>query len=157
MKVEIFDRGNTPAGYTISDSYLTRFIQEKFGDPNNIDVQFVPVPRSEEVQKLNVLMASGSEVPDIVFTYDSGTFNRYAEQGGLTELTDLLNQSGPNLKKFLGDETLAYGQYDGQQFAVPGKRLVLGKYASYVRQDWLDALSCLHLRQRGAAYHIEGL
>ncbi|WP_339187888.1 extracellular solute-binding protein [Paenibacillus sp. FSL R5-0490] len=140
LKVEIFDRGNTPAGYTISDSYLTRFIQEKFGDPNNIDVQFVPVPRSEEVQKLNVLMASGSEVPDIVFTYDSGTFNRYAEQGGLTELTDLINQSGPNLKKFLGDETLAYGQYDGQQFAVPGKRLVLGKYASYVRQDWLDAL-----------------
>ncbi|WP_145409481.1 extracellular solute-binding protein [Paenibacillus xylanexedens] len=140
LKVEIFDRGNTPAGYTISDSYLTRFIQEKFGDPNNIDVQFVPVPRSEEVQKLNVLMASGSEVPDIVFTYDSGTFNRYAQQGGLTELTDLIDKNGTNLKKLLGDETLAYGQYDGQQFAVPGKRLVLGKYASYVRQDWLDKL-----------------
>ncbi|WP_145048460.1 extracellular solute-binding protein [Paenibacillus xylanexedens] len=140
LKVEIFDRGNTPAGYTISDSYLTRFIQEKFGTPNNIDVQFVPVPRSEEVQKLNVLMASGSEVPDIVFTYDSGTFNRYAQQGGLTELTELIDQHGTNLKKLLGDETLAYGQYDGQQFAVPGKRLVLGKYASYVRQDWLDKL-----------------
>lgn len=140
LKVEIFDRGNTPAGYTISDSYLTRFIQKEFGDPNNIDVKFVPVPRSEEVQKLNVLMASGSEVPDVVFTYDSGTFNRYASQGGLTELTDLLNKEGSNLKTFLGDDTLAYGQYDGQQFAVPGKRLVLGKYASYVRQDWLDAL-----------------
>ncbi|MDM5278062.1 extracellular solute-binding protein [Paenibacillus silvae] len=140
LKVEIFDRGNTPAGYTISDSYLTRFIQKQFGDPNNIDVQFVPVPRSEEVQKLNVLMASGSEVPDIVFTYDSGTFNRYAEQGGLTELTDLINKDGTNLKKLLGDQTLAYGQYDGQQLAIPGKRLVLGKYASYVRQDWLDAL-----------------
>jgi ABC-type sugar transport system, periplasmic component len=140
LKVEIFDRGNTPSGYTISDSYLTRLVQERFGDPNNIDVEFVPVPRSEEVQKLNVLMASGSDVPDIVFTYDSGTFNRYAEQGGLTELSSLLDQYGPNLKNFLGEDTLAYGQYKGEQLAVPGRRLVLGKYASYIRQDWLDKL-----------------
>lgn len=48
LKVELFDRGNTPAGYTITDSYLTNLIQERFGDPNNIKVQFVPVPRSEE-------------------------------------------------------------------------------------------------------------
>ncbi|WP_438446955.1 extracellular solute-binding protein [Gorillibacterium sp. sgz5001074] len=140
LKVEIFDRGNSPAGYTITDSYLTRLVKERFGKPNNIDVQFVPVPRSEEVQKLNVLMASQSEVPDIVFTYDSGTFNRYAEQGGLTDLTGLVDKYAPNLKKFLGEETLAYGQYKGKQFAIPGKRLVLGKYAGYVRQDWLDKL-----------------
>ncbi|MNO24500.1 Lipoprotein LipO precursor [compost metagenome] len=140
LKVELFDRGNSPAGYTITDSYLTRLVQERFGKPNNIDVQFVPVPRSEEIQKLNVLMASQSEVPDIVFTYDSGTFNRYAEQGGLTDLTGLLDQYAPNLKKFLGEDTLAYGQYKGQQFALPGRRLVLGKYAGYVRQDWLDKL-----------------
>lgn len=71
---------------------------------------------------------------------DQGTFNRYAEQGGLTDLTDLLNQYGPNLKKFLGEDTLAYGQIEGKQFAIPGKRSVLGKYASYIRQDWLDQL-----------------
>lgn len=140
LKVEIFDRGNTPSGYTISDSYLTRLIQERFGTPNNINVEFVPVPRSEEIQKLNVLMASKSEVPDIVFTYDSGTFNRYAEQGGLTDLTELIDEYAPNLKEFLGEDTLAYGQYNGQQFALPGRRLVLGKYAGYVRQDWLDKL-----------------
>ncbi|WP_139997629.1 extracellular solute-binding protein [Paenibacillus paridis] len=140
LKVELFDRGNTPAGYTITNSYLTNLVKERFGKPNNIDVQFVPVPRSEEIQKLNVLMASGTEVPDIVFTYDSGTFNRYAEQGGLTDLTELMDEYGPNLKKFLGEDTLAYGSYNGEQFAVPGRRLVLGKYASYVRQDWLDKL-----------------
>ncbi|WP_342423919.1 extracellular solute-binding protein [Paenibacillus sp. FSL E2-0178] len=140
LKVEVFDRGNTPSGYTISDSYLTRLVQERFGKPNNIDVEFVPVPRSEEIQKLNVLMASKSEVPDIVFTYDSGTFNRYAEQGGLTDLTELIDEYAPNLKKFLGEDTLAYGQYNGKQFALPGRRLVLGKYAGYVRQDWLDKL-----------------
>lgn len=140
LKVEIFDRGNSPAGYTITNSYLTNLVQDRFGTPNNINVEFVPVPRSEETQKLNVLMASKSEVPDIVFTYDSGTFNRYAEQGGLTDLTDLIDEHAPNLKQFLGEATLAYGQYKGQQFAIPGRRLVLGKYAGYIRQDWLDKL-----------------
>lgn len=140
LKVEVFDRGNSPAGSSITNNYLTKFVQDKFGTPNNIKVEFVPIPRSEEVQKLNVLMASGSDVPDIVFTYDSGTFYRYAQQGGLTDLGELLDQYGPNLKKFLGDETLAYGQYEGKQFALPAKRSHLGKYSSFIRQDWLDKL-----------------
>lgn len=141
LKVEVFDRGNSPAGSTITKNYLTTFVQDKFGTPNNINVQFVPVPRSEEVQKLNVLMASGSDVPDIVFTYDSGTFYRYAQQGGLTDLGELLDQYGPNLKKFLGEDTLAYGKYDGKQFAFPAKRSHLGKYSSFIRQDWLEKLN----------------
>ncbi|MCR2807680.1 extracellular solute-binding protein [Paenibacillus soyae] len=140
LKVEVFDRGNAPAGSTITDNYLTKFVQDNFGTPNNINVEFVPIPRSEEVQKLNVLMASGSDVPDIVFTYDSGTFYRYAQQGGLTELGALLDEHGPNLKKFLGEETIAYGQYEGKQYALPARRAHLGKYSSFIRQDWLDKL-----------------
>jgi putative aldouronate transport system substrate-binding protein len=93
LKVEVFDRGNSPAGSTITDNYMTDFIQKNFGDPSNINMEFVPVPRSEEVEKLNVLMASGSNVPDIVFTYDPNTFNRYAKQGGLTDLGPLLNEA----------------------------------------------------------------
>ncbi|WP_373231126.1 extracellular solute-binding protein [Cohnella sp.] len=141
LKVEVFDRGNSPVGSTITDNYLTKFVQENFGDPNNIDVEFVPVPRSEEVEKLNVLMASGSNVPDIVFTYDPNTFNRYATQGGLTDVGPLLDEHAPNLKTFLGDDLIGYGQFQGTQFAVPAKRSILGKYASFIRQDWLDKLS----------------
>jgi ABC-type sugar transport system, periplasmic component len=140
LKVEVFDRGNAPSGMKINDNYLTRYVQENFGDPNNINVEFVPIPRSEEIQKLNVLMASANDVPDIIFTYDTGTYNRYASQGGLMDVTELLDEYGPNLKAFLGEDTLKYGQIDGKQFAIPGRRLVLGKYASYIRQDWLDKL-----------------
>lgn len=140
LKVEVFDRGNSPTGYTITDNYWTNWIQENFGDSRGIQVQYVPVPRSEEVEKLNVLMASGGSVPDIVFTYDTNTFNRYAKQEGLTDLSELLEQYGPNLKKLLGDEVLSYGQYDGKQYAIPAKRTQTGKYASFIRQDWLDKL-----------------
>ncbi|WP_020617238.1 extracellular solute-binding protein [Paenibacillus daejeonensis] len=140
LKLEVFDRGNAPSGMTISNNYLTNYVQDNFGTPNNIDMEFYPVPRSEETAKLNILMASANDVPDIVFTYDSGTFYRYASQGGLTEVGELLDEYGPNLKAFLGEDALAYGQIDGEQLAIPGRRLVLGKYASYVRQDWLDKL-----------------
>lgn len=141
LKVEVFDRGNSPAGYTITDNYWTKWIGENFGKPNNIDVKYVPVPRSEEVEKLNVLMASGTDVPDIVFTYDPNTFNRYAKQGGLTDLGPLLDEYGPNLKQFLGEDVLSYGQFEGTQYAIPAKRSNLGKYASFIRKDWLDKLS----------------
>ncbi|MBD2869328.1 extracellular solute-binding protein [Paenibacillus arenilitoris] len=140
LKVEVFDRGNSPAGSTITDNYLTKYVQENFGKPNNIDVEYVPVPRSEEVEKLNVLMASGSNVPDIVFTYDPNTFNRYAKQGGLTDVGPLLDEHAPNLKAFLGEEVLGYGKFEGTQFAIPAKRSNVGKYASFIRQDWLDKL-----------------
>ncbi|WP_127540614.1 extracellular solute-binding protein [Paenibacillus illinoisensis] len=140
LKVEVFDRGNSPSPYTITNNYLSKLVQEKFGDPNNIDVQFVPIQRSEEVTKLNVLMASNTDVPDIVFVYDSSVFYRYAQQGGLTDVGELLDQYGPNLKKFLGEDTLKFGQLEGQQFAIPGKRAITGRYSSYIRKDWLDKL-----------------
>jgi putative aldouronate transport system substrate-binding protein len=141
LKVELFDRGNTPQGYTITDSYLTRYAQENFAKPNHIDLEYVPIPRSEEIAKLNVLMASGADVPDIVFTYDQATFERYAEQGGLTDLTELINEHGQNLKTFLGEDTLKYGQVDGKQFAIPGKRTITARYTSWVREDWLQKLN----------------
>ncbi|MHA7964657.1 extracellular solute-binding protein [Paenibacillus sp. CAU 1782] len=140
LKIEVFDRGNSPAGVTITNNYLTNYVQESFGDPNNIDVEFVPVPRSEEVEKLNVLMASGSNVPDIVFTYDPNTFNRYASQKGLTDVGALLDEHGTKLKEFIGEDVLAYGKYDGVQYAIPAKRSNIGKYASFIREDWLNTL-----------------
>ncbi|CAM4293214.1 putative aldouronate transport system substrate-binding protein [Paenibacillus endophyticus] len=141
LKVEIFDRGNAPAGSTITENYLSKLVQEKFGDTNNVKVEYVPVPRSEEVAKLNVLMASGSDVPDIVFTYDPNTFNRYAKQGGLTDLGPLLEAHGQTLKTFLGDEVLQYGKFEGTQYAIPAKRSNTGKYASFIREDWLTKLN----------------
>ncbi|MGW9529910.1 extracellular solute-binding protein [Paenibacillus terrae] len=139
LKIEVFERGEAPAGVTVADNHWTRYAQQQFGDPNGIKLSYVPVPRSEDVQKLNVMMASG-EVPDIIFTYDENLVYKYAQQGGLHELGQLLDEHGPNLKAYLGKDTLAYGMFDGKQYAIPAKRMNVGKYASFIRQDWLDEL-----------------
>ncbi|CAH1213096.1 hypothetical protein PAECIP111891_03911 [Paenibacillus allorhizoplanae] len=140
LKVEIFDRGNAPAGAgSVENNFWTQWIQKNFGDLNNIKIQFIPVPRNQEVDKLNVLMATG-DAPDLVFTYDSTTINNYVKNGGLTELGALIDQNGPNLKKFLGPEVLSYGLFSGKQYVIPAKRTLQYTQSSYIRKDWLDKL-----------------
>ncbi|OAS18013.1 extracellular solute-binding protein [Paenibacillus oryzisoli] len=140
LKVEMFDRGNAPAGAgPVDNNFWTQWIQKNFGDPNNIKLQFIPVPRSQEVDKLNVLMASG-DAPDLVFTYDTTTINNYVKSGGLTDLSSVIDANGPNLKKFLGTEVLSYGIFSGKQYTIPAKRTLQFTQSSYIRKDWLDKL-----------------
>lgn len=140
LKVEVFDRGNAPAGAGgVDNNFWTQWIQKNFGDPNNIKLQFIPVPRNQEVDKLNVLMSTG-DAPDIVFTYDTNTINNYVKSGGLTDVSKLIDEYGPNLKKFLGEEVLSYGVFSGKQFTIPAKRTLRYTQSSYIRKDWLDKL-----------------
>jgi putative aldouronate transport system substrate-binding protein len=139
LKIEVFERGNAPSGLAANKNALTDYAQEKFGTPNNIKLDYVPVPRTQEVEKLNVMLAA-NEAPDIVFTYDANLVYKYVEQGGLAELGKLLDEHGKNLKQFLGPKALEYGYFKDGQYAIPAKRVSIGKYSSFIRKDWLDAL-----------------
>ncbi|MBD0381805.1 extracellular solute-binding protein [Paenibacillus sp. WST5] len=139
LKVQVYERGLSPSGVTVTNNYLTDWVQRQFGDPNHIRMKYVPVPRARDIQELNVMIASG-EAPDIVFTYDENLMYSYASQGGLQELGALLDTYGPNLKSFLGKETLDFGLFEGQLVAIPAKRSYVGKYSSYIREDWLNKL-----------------
>jgi len=140
LTVELFDRNNTPSGEPpIDNNFMTKFIQQNFGEPNNIDVKFVTVPRAEEVQKLNVLMASNS-APDIVFTYNKPTVQNYVKSGGLADLGPIIEEHGSNLKKVLGP-SLPYGVFDGKQYVIPALRVIQSQTTTFIRKDWLDKLN----------------
>ncbi|MDR1263470.1 MAG: extracellular solute-binding protein [Oscillospiraceae bacterium] len=138
LKVAVFDRGAT--GQTpVDNNWWTDWIQKDFGDPRNITVKFIPIPRSEEIDKLNVLMASG-DAADIHFTYTESVITNYVQQGGVIELTDLLNEYGKGIKEYLGEDLLKFGIFEGGQYAVPAKRVVLATNGFFLRKDWLDKL-----------------
>jgi putative aldouronate transport system substrate-binding protein len=140
LKIELFDRGNTPPGAPpLTESFFVKYIQEKFGDPNNIKVEWVTVPRTEEVPKLNVLLAA-NEAPDMIFSYSDPAVQNWVKQGGLTDLGDVLNQHGPNLKKYLGEQLLNYGVINGKQYTIPAKRIIMATSTPIIRKDWLDKL-----------------
>lgn len=140
LRIELFDRNNTPTGAPpITNNFMTQYIQENFGDPNNIKVEFVTIPRTQEVEKLNVLMAA-NQAPDLVYTYDKPTVQKYVKDGGLTDLGPLIDEHGQNLKEVLGEDVLNYGVFEGKQYTIPARRVLLPESTTFIRQDWLDEL-----------------
>ena len=137
LKIEIFDRGNMQPG-VLEGGPPAQWIQKAFGDPNDVKIEWVLVPRPKEVEKLNLMMAAG-DAPDLIFTYDAVLVANYANQGGLADLTKYM-QSAPTLSKFIGKDALSYGVFDGKQYAIPGKRQMLGISGTWIRKDWLDKL-----------------
>lgn len=137
LRIEVFERALP--GYQADNNYWTKWIQKNFGDPNNITVKFIPVPRSQEIDKLNILMAS-NDAPDIVFAYDLFTVYNYVRYGGLTDLKSPLNKYGKDLKKYLGKDLLQLGVFDGVQYTIPAKRALYGALNGFIRKDWLDKL-----------------
>ena len=141
LRVQIFDRGDVPAGAgTITDNAMTKWVQENFGDKNNIKLEYVPIPRVQEGQQLNVLMASG-DAPDIIYTYNKNLVYDYIKQGGLTDLSEVIDEHGETLKKFLGEDILNKGVFDGKQYTIPAKRIMRPCMSQMIRQDWLDKLN----------------
>ncbi len=139
LKISVFDRG-TAGGTAVDNNYYTDWIQKNFGDPRNINIEWTVIPRSEEVQKLNILMASG-EAPDICFTYDGSLLNNYVAQGGLYELTDLVEKYGTHLKEFLGQQVLNAGRLNGGLYTIPARRVVIAAFNCFIREDWLEKLN----------------
>ena len=137
LRLEIFDRGNVQAG-VLTDGPPAKWIQQAFGDPNDIKVEWVAVPRPQEVAQLNVMMAAGN-APDLCFTYDAVLVGSYVSQGGLADLTPFLDKA-PTLKAWTGAEALSYGTWGGKVYSIPGKRQILGISGSWIRKDWLDKL-----------------
>lgn len=138
IKVSIWDRGNAPEGQTLSDTLIGRWINEQVKDLN-IQVEFVPLPRSEESAKLNTWMASGT-APDLVLTYDTNTFLRFAKQGGLAPLDESLEKYGDTLKEMNGLAMEYAGAIDGTRYAIMANRPNIEGPTLKIRKDWLDAL-----------------
>ncbi len=138
LTVEVYDRGK-PGQPAMDNNYWTKWINSNFGAKNNCTVQFIPVPRSQETDKLNVLMAA-NQAPDICFTYDPGTVYTYYSQGGLTQLDSLMTKYGSTLSKYLGKDLLKYGTFSNKLYAVPAKRTILLSGGTFIRKDWLDKL-----------------
>lgn len=140
LVVAVFDRGNVPEGEgPVDNNRWTQYINDTFGKENNIDVKFYAIPRLQEAEKLNVLMAS-KDAPDICFTYQTTVYHNFAKQNGLYDLTALIEEYGPNLKANFAD-SMQYGLYEGKQLSIPAKvALRTALFTSYIRKDWLDKL-----------------
>ena len=144
LRVEAYDR--EIAGFDVTNCWQLKYAQEHFGDPNKIKLEFVPFARWTEGELLTTALAGGT-APDICMTYGSGLIQQCIDDEGIWQLDDFLNEYGANLKAFLGDELLAYGQkdHDGdgtpEQWSIPARRISRANVGNFIREDWLKALN----------------
>lgn len=80
ITVELFDRSNAPEGDTLTDNRWVKYVNEQMNKVG-INVEFVGVPRADEVTKMQTMMSSGT-APDLVTTYTYAYAEDYWNQGG---------------------------------------------------------------------------
>ncbi|TBL70287.1 hypothetical protein [Paenibacillus thalictri] len=138
ISVMVYDRGLIPASEgTYDNNRWTKWIQENAPFE---EVKFIVVPRTEAVQKMNMLFAAG-EGPDVVANYEDPI--PFIAKGQALEITDDLLAKMPNYKKVLD-------KYPALQklTTVNGKRYTIGtvspvspNHAAVIRADWLEKLN----------------
>ncbi len=141
LRVEVFDR-DTP-GLKVAEGWQAKYAQENFGDPNQINIEFVGYARWGGEEGLIAADLAAHIAPDICITYNNNKIvDQYIEFDGLWKLNDLL-EGAPNLKAFLteeGDDLLQVGQRDGVQWFLNARRISRANVGIFIREDWLKEL-----------------
>lgn len=138
ISVSIFDRGQVAADEgSYEDNRWTKYISEKSG----IDVKWIPIPRNEVRQKLNMLIASG-DAPDLMWDYDRDYIAQLVEQEALMPVGDVVEQNSTAYKAYLekNPELKPYVTFEGEMYAITSKRPNVANYGAWIRKDWLDKL-----------------
>ena len=137
----VYDRNSAPDGVTVINNRWTDYINQEM-EKVGITVEFVAVPRSGDVEKIQTMMASGT-APDIVMTYNGTMAEDYYTQGGIYDLSPYIDGEGQaeNLKKYIGESVLDIGRNkDGVLWSVAARRSIAARSNMLIRKDWLDKL-----------------
>lgn len=141
ITVELFDRSNAPEGSTITDNKWTNYVNQEMNKVG-INVEFVTVPRSDEVTKMQTMVGSQT-APDITITYTYPYAEDYFNLGGTWDLSEFIDgeDQARNLKAYIGEDCLDIGRNsEGQLYGIVARRATTAKTNFFIRKDWLDAL-----------------
>ena len=141
VTVELFDRSNAPDGSTITDNKWTKYANEQMNKVG-INLEFVPVPRWDEVTKMQVMVASQT-APDLTLTYTYAYAEDYFNQGGTWDLTEFIDgpDQAQNMKAYLGEDVINIGRNaNNQLYGIVAKRATTAKSNLFLRKDWMDKL-----------------
>ncbi len=140
LKVPVYDRG-VEGVPDVSDNYWTDYVQENFGDPNNIIVEYVPITRSD-VMTDYALLASSQDLPTILMEYDYPKLSQWANEGYLANFDmDEFKEVAPNYFAQMDEAGLTqYSTMNDETYFVLGNRPNWSNgfnFQQFYRKDWL--------------------
>jgi putative aldouronate transport system substrate-binding protein len=147
----------------VKDTLNLKFVSYNWGDANygndmavfkelqkrtNIQLDWELLPADDNLTKLNLIMSSG-QLPDIISYPDAAEskklFDKYAAQGAIIPLDDLINQYAPHIKAMIDNPPFKIDNFkseltsaDGHIYSLPRLTEVTTGMVFCIRQDWLD-------------------
>lgn len=139
IQIPVYDRAFE--GWDVTDNYYTQWIQSEFGDKYNINVEYVGIGRTTEIQDFMQLIAAGN-APDIIFHYDMPQAVNYYGEGAMQALDlDEIAYYAPTYYANMKDTIEKYGKLDDQNvFFFAEREAIYYNWVTLIRQDWLDAV-----------------
>ena len=130
-----------------NDNYQTQMMEEK----TNINIEWLLVPDQQVDDKINLILASGTDLPD-VFARELGNdlVLKYGQEGIFIPVNDLIEKYGVNTKRIISDYeeqgvdfVAMYTMPDGNIYGLP--RVNVCKWCEtiwrcWVRKDWMEKL-----------------
>ncbi|ACT00351.1 extracellular solute-binding protein [Paenibacillus sp. JDR-2] len=139
LSVTIYDRGNIPQGMgTIDNNRWTKWLNEN----GPVNAKYVPIPRGESVQKLNILFSSGN-APDVIEEFDANFRDQLYQQKQIIPVDDLIEKYSTTYKELMAkypELKKASTKSDGKQYEFGRVQKLAGFQALFIREDWLKKL-----------------
>ncbi|MDD4849755.1 MAG: extracellular solute-binding protein [Gemmiger sp.] len=137
IQIPVYDRGFE--GWDVTNNYYTQYVQKEFGDKYNINVEYVSVGRSTEVQDYMQMIAAHT-APDIIMHYDMPQAVNYYSEGAMQDVDyDEIAFYAPSYWASMQSTVETYGKLDGKNAFIFAERdPIYYNFVRLIRQDWLD-------------------
>jgi putative aldouronate transport system substrate-binding protein len=116
-------------------------VNEKLVRDKNIRVEIMYIPWDVWQQRVNLMLSTGEEFDILNIMQDQVPMSSYQAMGGLTDITALIDQHGPNLKKITSPGGFDAMRIGGKIYGIPVECLELScEGVITIRKDVMDKL-----------------
>lgn len=141
LKIPVYDRG-VEGVPTVNDNYWTKYVQENFGDENNIKVEYVPINRQDVMTDYS-LLASSKDLPTILMEYDYPKLSQWANEGYLAtfDMDDFKAVAPTYFAQMENEGQMDFTEMNGETYFALAKRPNWDKsfgFQQFYRKDWLE-------------------
>lgn len=127
--------GDPPIRYT----EIISLVNEKLAAEKGIQIEISYIPWDVWQQRINLMLTTGDEFDLYHIMQDQIQMSAYQAMGGLTDITDILDQYGPNVKRNISSGAWDAMRINGRIYGIPAQWAELSNDDGFsIRKDVLD-------------------
>jgi putative aldouronate transport system substrate-binding protein len=130
--------GDPPIAY----NEVIAAVNEKLVRDKNIRIEVSYIPWDVWDQRVNLMLSTGEEFDVFHIMQPTVPLTSYHGMGGLTDITDLIDQHGPNLKRIISSDGFDAMRIGGRIYGIPAEWVELASEGVItIRKDVMDKLN----------------